>query len=199
MTTCASISLVPCKRTGNWMQSLYKQITSHTSHTLNIEYLQRAVKFTKTLRIFNTKDLEILLTYKANTSVSADAFDLPFRTPAAGWEDSRRDRSTRSTAVDGDRHPSSGRRRLSPLSRGTRPNASLRQIFSISMRAPDPFLLFAGSRLLQIEKGLFRRRLSTWKFIRKAVFICLVGSVNLVMKFQETCFSAGWTPQNYST
>ena len=37
------------------------------------------------------------------------------------------------------------------------------------------------------------------KFIGKAVFICLVGSVNLVMKFRGTCFSAGWTPKNYST
>jgi len=36
-------------------------------------------------------------------------------------------------------------------------------------------------------------------FIGKAVFICLVGSVNLVMKFQGMFFSAGWTPQNYST
>ena len=37
------------------------------------------------------------------------------------------------------------------------------------------------------------------KFIGKAVFICLVGSVNLVLKFQGMFFSAGWTPQNYST
>jgi len=36
-------------------------------------------------------------------------------------------------------------------------------------------------------------------FIGKAVFICLVGSVNLVLKFQGMFFSAGWTPQNYST
>ena len=35
--------------------------------------------------------------------------------------------------------------------------------------------------------------------IGKAVFICLVGSVNLVLKFQGMFFSAGWTPQNYST
>ena len=33
-------------------------------------------------------------------------------------------------------------------------------------------------------------------FIGKAVFICLVGSVNLVQKFQGTCFSRRMDPQN---
>ena len=61
----------------------------------------------------------------------------------------------------------------------------------------------ANRRLKHIVLVLFnqfpRWSLAHSKFIGKAVFICLVGSVNLVLKFQGTCFSTGWTPQNYST